>query len=270
MTDLGDLTVVVPARNAEDLIEGCLEGIVRSSPREVILVDGVSSDRTVELAQRFPVRVMSDHGQGLPVARLEGCRAANTRYVALVDADVVLPEGALQRLFEEFIEGGYQVLQAGQHSVSGPGYWGQALVNHHRTGRSRKWLGLVATIVQRDLLLEMGFDQRFTSGEDIDLRWRLRDAGVRTGVSERVTVTHRYAGDDFGFARDQFMADGAGLGRMVRTRGARGARLAALPAAAAVRGIALSLARREPRWIPYYVRFAQYNYLAMARAWRGD
>ena len=49
-------------------------------------------------------------------------------------------------------------------------------------------------------------------------------------------VEHRFAGDDFTFAKDQFLMDGAGLGRMVRTRRWRGAALALLPAAAAVRG----------------------------------
>jgi hypothetical protein len=39
-----------------------------------------------------------------------------------------------------------------------------------------------------------------------------------------------------------------------------------LPAAAALRGIALSLARREPQWVPYYGLFAVYNYAGMTAA----
>lgn len=247
----------------------CLEALRRNAPAEVIVVDGRSSDRTVEIAHDFEARVLSDEGRGLPVARLEGARAARTRYVALIDADVVVPEGALSALLDEFLAGGYVALQAGQHSVSGPGYWGQALVHHHRSGRSRYWFGLVATIFEREQLLRFGFDQRFPSGEDIDLRWRLRDSGARIGVSNEVVVTHRYAGDDFEFAKDQFLADGAGLGRMVRTRGIRGARLLVLPAAAAARGIALSVSDGQRQWVRYYLRFAQYNYLAMGRELRG-
>ncbi len=262
------LTVIVPARNAEHLLPECLASLARSCPAEVIVVDGCSTDRTVAISRGSGARVLSDEGRGLPVARLLGARAAQTPFVALVDADVVVPDGALAELLDEFLEGGFDALQAGQHSVGGPGYWGQALVHHHRSGRSRHWLGLVATIFEREYLLDVGFDPRFPSGEDIDLRWRLRRSGAKIGVSERVTVTHRYGGDDFAFARDQFTADGAGLGRMIRTRGARGARLLALPAAAAGRGIALSMIRGEPRWIPYYLRFAQYNYAAMGKALR--
>lgn len=262
---LDDLTVVVPVRNAEGLIDECLASVVAAGPHEVILVDGLSTDRTLEIAARYPVRVLSDEGRGLPAARLIGADAARTRWVVLVDADVVLPEGALDRLFQEFLDGGYTALQAGLESTGGPGYWGAALAHHHRTGRSKDWFGLVATIFARETLLEHGFDQRFVSGEDIELRWRLEAAGGRLGVSKTTVVTHRFAADTFAFARDQFRMDGRGLGRMVRKHRARGAWLLALPALAAVRGTALSLVRLEPRWIPYYACFAVYNYLAMAR-----
>ncbi len=260
-----DLTVVVPARNAERVLNRCLDSIMASGPNEVIVVDGMSTDGTVETALRHGVRVMSDGGAGLPAARRIGAEAARTRLVALVDADVVLPEGALATLLEEFVDGGYAGLQAGLYSVSGPDYWGSALAFHHRTGRSRNWFGLVATIFDRDALLHHDFDDRFISGEDIDLRWRLDAAGRRIGVSERTLVEHRFE-EGFAFARSQWVADGEGLGRMVATRGVgRAILLLALPLAAMVRGIGVSLGRLQPKWIPYFVLYMAYNYLGIAR-----
>jgi hypothetical protein len=52
---------------------------------------------------------------------------------------------------------------------------------------------------------------------------------------------------------------------MVRKHGWRGARLALLPAAAAVRGSALSLAKGQPRWLRYYAAFCWCNYVGLAR-----
>jgi hypothetical protein len=52
---------------------------------------------------------------------------------------------------------------------------------------------------------------------------------------------------------------------MVANHRVRAAILLGLPAAAAVRGMALSLAHLSPQWIPYYLVFAVYNYRAMAR-----
>jgi hypothetical protein len=171
-------------------------------------------------------------------------------------------------LVREFLAGGYSALQAGQESVGGPGYWGRALAHHHRTGRSRHWFGLVATVFDREQLLAIGFDDEFRSGEDIELRWRLRSLGRPAGVSQTVVVQHRFAGDDFAFAKDQFLMDGAGLGLMVRRSGLSGLRLALLPAAAAARGMVLSSVRGDSRWIRYYGAFAWWNYVGMARGVR--
>jgi len=128
-----DLSVVVPVRNAERIVDDCLASIVRSGPREIIVVDGMSTDGTVDAALRYPVELLSDEGRGLPAARLIGAKAAKSVHVALVDSDVVLPEGALEELLDEFLTGRYDALQAGIASVSGPGYWGRALVAHHRS-----------------------------------------------------------------------------------------------------------------------------------------
>jgi glycosyltransferase involved in cell wall biosynthesis len=259
---LPTITVVVPVRNAEGILDACLDSVARQGPAAIIVVDGLSTDRTLEIAGRFADRTLSDDGRGLPVARSIGAQAATTPLVALVDADVILPDGSLAALLAEFEAGGYTALQAGLDSEAGPGYWGQALTAHHRTSRSRYWFGLVATIFDRQALLEHGFDDSFESGEDIELRWRLAKAGDRIGVSRDVVVRHRFE-DTFTFAMGQFRADGRGLARMVRKHGWRGARLLLLPAAAGARGIVLSLLRGQPRWIPYYYTFAFFNTTAM-------
>jgi glycosyltransferase involved in cell wall biosynthesis len=262
------LTAVVPVRNGEALLPGCLGALARNGVGHVVVVDGLSSDRSRTIAAEHGAVVVSDEGRGLPYARTLGARTATTDLILLVDADVVFPDGAVAALVREFLAGGYSALQAGQESVGGPGYWGRALAHHHRTGRSRHWFGLVATVFDRDQLLAIGFDDEFRSGEDIELRWRLRSLGRPAGVSQTVVVQHRFAGDDFAFAKDQFLMDGAGLGLMVRRSGLRGLRLALLPAAAAARGMVLSSVRGDSRWIRYYGAFAWWNYVGMARGVR--
>jgi glycosyltransferase involved in cell wall biosynthesis len=257
-----NLTVIVPVRNAEGMIHGCLDTIIRAEPCEIIIVDGKSTDRTLEIARNYPVRILSDDGLGVAAARMIGARAASTSRVALIDVDIVLPDGALAALLEEFTQGQYAALQAGLNSVSGEGYWGRALVDHHRLGRSKNWPGVMATIFDRETLLRYGFDEHFLSGEDIELRWRLRRGGERLGVSRRTIVTHRYD-DTFEFALGQWIADGHGLGRMICKFGWSAAPLLALPLAGSLRGTLLSLARLQPQWLPYYACYLLFNYIAI-------
>jgi glycosyltransferase involved in cell wall biosynthesis len=262
------VTAVVPVRNGAALLPECLESLRRNGVARVVVVDGLSTDGSREVAARHGATVLSDEGRGLPWARQLGVEAAETRWVVLVDADVVFPDGTLAALLQELVDGGYDALQAGLASVAGPGYWGQALVQHHLTGRSRWWFGLMATVLERDVLREHAFDEAFVSGEDIEMRWRLSGEGLRTGVSRSVLVRHRFAGDDFGFAKDQFLMDGTGLGLMLRKHGAGAVRLVLLPLLAATRGAVLSALRGQPRWIGYYAAYCWYNYVGMRRAVR--
>lgn len=262
------VTAVVPVRDGERLLPACLTALRQAGVAGIVVVDGLSRDRSRKIAAEYGATVISDEGRGLPHARTIGAAAATTRWVLLVDCDVIFPPGALAALLEEFADQDYTALQAGLHSIGGPGYWGRALAEHHRRGRSRRWFGLVATVFERDELARLGFDSSFLSGEDIELRWRLRAAGLRAGVSQRVQVEHRFAGDDLAFAKDQFLMDGTGLGLMVRKHRWRGLRLLALPLAAAVRGVAISLAIGQPRWIPYYAAFGWFNYVGLVRGLR--
>lgn len=257
-----DVSVVVPARNAAKWLAACLQSIRCEHPREIIVVDGCSTDATVSIAQAYGARVISDEGRGLPAARMLGARTAVCGIVALIDSDVVVPRGALGKLLDEFVVGGYDGLQFGLVSeADGRGYWGEALAWHHNHSRVRSWFGVCATLIRRDVLVDISFDESFSSGEDIELRMRLDDAGRKIGVSETTTVRHRFA-DTFDFARDQWLQDGTGLALTVRKHPRRGAWLVLLPLLATVRGVGLSLAH-APRFLPYWMCFLLYNYRAL-------
>src|SRR4029077_16939702 len=153
---------------------------------------------------------------------------ASGRFVALVDADVVLRPDSLVHLRDELVAGGDDAIQASRERRSGPGYWGQGLAHHPRSGRSKRWFGLVATVLERETLLCFGFDPRFSSGEDIELRWRLRSAGAKAVVSETTVVEHRF-GDTFPIAKGQWLADGEGPGGVIRKARPPGPPAPALP-----------------------------------------
>ena len=69
------------------------------------ILDGCSTDRTVDLALGAGARVVSDEGRGLPWARTLGVRSSSTRWVLLVDADVVFGPTGVAELVAELAEG---------------------------------------------------------------------------------------------------------------------------------------------------------------------
>lgn len=83
------ISVVIPVKNEEAKIMRCLEAVFSQSlkPHDVILVDGHSTDRTVERAREFPVRVVyADYGT-VGGARQVGVLSAESEIVAFTDAD---------------------------------------------------------------------------------------------------------------------------------------------------------------------------------------
>jgi len=98
----------------------------------------------------------------------------------------------------------------------------------------------------------------------MELARRFARAGIRVGVARKTTVVHRL-GDKFENARKQWLDDGRGIAGVMMLEGMRSAWMAAVPAAAAVRGIALSVLRAEPEWIPYYFGLAFFNMVGIGR-----
>jgi len=257
------VSVVIPARNAAGLIESCLNTVRKNRPAETIVVDGRSTDATTQIAREYTDSVLSDEGAGVACARQIGAEAASQPYVAFIDVDIELTDTALASLLDELRERRLEAVQAQLRSVGGSDYWSRALADHHRGGRSKNWFGLSASLFVRDAFLHYGMDSAFASGEDIELRYRLQKAGARISMSERVTVLHRFGGG-FRFALGQWLADGAGLGRVVRKFGWLSAATLLIPAGGAVLGIGRSLLRR-PQFVPYYLLYGAFNYVGAVK-----
>lgn len=85
-TDLPPFSVVIPARNEEATIGNVLRD-VRDLTDDLIVVDGHSSDRTVDIAQQFHARVVFDHGRGKGDAVRVGLAEAKLPITVLIDAD---------------------------------------------------------------------------------------------------------------------------------------------------------------------------------------
>ena len=252
------ISVVVPARNAAEFIHACLAAVQRNNPAEIIVVDGRSDDETVEIAGHYADSVLSDEGGGVAYARQMGAEVARQPYVAFVDVDIELTDTALRDLLDELKDRKLEAIQAQLRSVGGQDYWSRALVSHHRGGRSKHWFGLVASVFVREAFLHYGMDSAFSSGEDIELRYRLEKSGARIGLSEEVVVPHRF-GSGFNFALGQWLADGSGLGRVVRKFGWPAAATLLIPAGGTVLGIGRSLLR-QPQFVAYYALYGACNY----------
>lgn len=80
------VTVVIPAKNEELNIGEVIENALPFCD-ELLVVDGHSTDRTVEIAQSFGVRVVKDNKKGKGDAIRVGASAAKHPIIVYMDAD---------------------------------------------------------------------------------------------------------------------------------------------------------------------------------------
>ncbi len=95
--DRPTVTAVLCTLNEERNIERVLRSLHGQPIDEIIIVDGGSTDRTIELARKTcpDIRVLEHPSEGLLRQRLYGIKAALGDFLLLVDADDQLEEGAV-------------------------------------------------------------------------------------------------------------------------------------------------------------------------------
>jgi len=98
--------VVIPVKNETKKIERFLEAVFNQSVElhEVIVVDGHSTDRTVENARQFPVKVVYDDHRTRAGACQIGVESTKGDFVAFTDADCIPEKSWLENLIEVFNE----------------------------------------------------------------------------------------------------------------------------------------------------------------------
>ena len=145
------VSILVKALNEEVKIAQCLSAALHEAAQvdgEVILIDSLSTDRTVAIAQQFAVRIVqfdraADRGCGAAVQL--GYQFAHAEFVYVLDADMVLQPG--------FLPAALARLQA-DPGLAGVG--GKLLDLEVRTASDRHRLAAAKTQVTDQAVAELG------------------------------------------------------------------------------------------------------------------
>jgi N-acetylglucosaminyl-diphospho-decaprenol L-rhamnosyltransferase len=225
------VAVAVISWNTRALLQRCLESLAPEVERgraEVWVVDNASSDGSAELVrERFGWARLVESRENLGFGRAVNlaARQNDSEWIAIANADVALRPGALDAL----LEAGERDPGAGaiaprlvlpdgstQHSVFGfptavlGTVWAfglfrvwpaladrLAMEEAWDAGRARRvpWAVAAFLLVRRSAWdAAGGFDERqWMYAEDLDLGWRLREAGWATRYEPRAVVDHERA-----------------------------------------------------------------------------
>ena len=100
------VSVIVLVYNEEAILARCLDALMsQTEPAdEVVIVDNNSTDKSVEIAKRYPVKIVAEPKQGFIPARDTGFETAKHHIMVRLDADTVLKPDRIANVRQVFRE----------------------------------------------------------------------------------------------------------------------------------------------------------------------
>ena len=182
------LAIVVPALNEEDSLRRHLPAALAAAD-EVVVSDGGSTDRTVEVARELGARaVTGPPGRGGQLNR--GAAAATADVLLFLHADTTLPPGGARAVRAAVAQGAAGGAFLVRFDSGGIMRLGARLVNL-RTRLTRLPLGDQAQFVTRETFDRLGGFREWPILEDLDFARRLRRTGRIVLLEDRVTTGAR-------------------------------------------------------------------------------
>lgn len=177
--------------NDVSTIRQSLKSLVRNDVNKVVVVDGGSTDGSMQAIADLPV-VVTTSLPGIGRQTAVATAAMGQTYIFVSEADQVYDSGFISRLKNELNESGFDGIQARKYRDFGPTYWEKAqslflTINQPSPGscdfisgpqiwRSETFKNLVAKLEEKD---SYSFD---TSLSEV-----VRDSGVRVGIGNTKT-----------------------------------------------------------------------------------
>ncbi|MGF1518693.1 MAG: glycosyltransferase family 2 protein [Nodosilinea sp.] len=196
------ISVIIPVHNGGESFRRCLASLRQSSrqPDEVIVVADGDTDGSWEVAKTFGARVFRYDAAGGPArARNRGAAMAQGDILFFVDADVTLSQDTILSVEAAFKDVTLAALIGSYDDQPGAANFLSQYKNlfHHYTHQvssenaSTFW-GACGAVRAEAFKAVGGFDERYLKPcvEDIELGYRLRQAGYTIRLCKHIQVKH--------------------------------------------------------------------------------
>lgn len=182
-----ELSIVIISLNEEKNLPKILASIKRQKYKnyEIIISDAGSIDKTLEIAKQNKCRIVKG---GLPSrGRNNGARVSLGKYLAFLDADVILPSGFLENVMSQIRENKVDIATVRQKPVTKKK---MDIFYHHAYNLWQKTMERIdphsvgtCIIIKRDLFRKIeGFDESIKLAEDHALARKAFRQGARFRV----------------------------------------------------------------------------------------
>lgn len=190
-------SVIIPAKNEQGNIARCLESVLSvdwdPAEFEIMVVDNGSSDKTVEVADRFGVSVHLEPDLSIAGLRNFGAGKASGEILSFIDADCTVDRGWLREA-SRYLSRTEIVCFGSPPGVPPNATWVQSawfLVRRKQFAVGETdWLESMNMFVRREVFCTCGgFDETLVTCEDYDFSLRMKKVGLLVS-DNRIIATH--------------------------------------------------------------------------------
>lgn len=206
------LTIIIPCRNEEKYIERCLNSLIEldfpKDELEIIVCDGKSTDRTVEIVETFAnkypyIKLLNNEKQIAPSAMNIGIKASQGKFITRVDGhSEVFPDFIIKSLAEleknpslgcvggflinEYEDNISKVISYAMSSSFGVGS------AYFRTGEKDGYVDTVAFgTYRKEVFDKIGlFDEELVRNQDDELNFRVIKAGYKIFLKRDINAKY--------------------------------------------------------------------------------
>jgi glycosyltransferase involved in cell wall biosynthesis len=190
------VSVVIPVYNGERFLGAAITSILHQTnlPREIIVIDDGSTDRTPQIAAGFgtDIHYCRQERRGPPAARNYGIEKATSEWISLLDADDVWPENSLElQLAPVRKDPSLQVVIGYALLWSGPG--GESIhLPYELPPEPRLIMNLGSALIRKSLFDQLGpLNTQMFYCDDWDWFMRARERGIRMHIHTGLVLYYR-------------------------------------------------------------------------------
>jgi cellulose synthase/poly-beta-1,6-N-acetylglucosamine synthase-like glycosyltransferase len=185
---LPKVSIVVATLNSEQTIGDCLKSIFELNyPKdllEVILIDGLSRDATVRIAEKYPVKIFTVP-LNAPAAYNYAIKIINSEVLGLIDADAKVEKEWLNKLVVHLDDPRVAGVSGDIETWNTENAWARSIGYDmkNRYARLGKYASRIATmnlLLKKSVVEELGgFDEGLPAQYDTDFGFRLTRMGYK-------------------------------------------------------------------------------------------
>ncbi len=198
------ISIIIPMLNAERTLEACLQSInsIVDKNYEVILVDDGSQDSSLEIAARYPFRLLQHlQTKGAAASRNYGASQAKGDILLFLDADIIAQKDIISRVRRRFAEDDRISAMVGSYTkhTTEKGFFSiYKNLEHHFAHHSfdKEFISFVtfAGAVKKSVFEELnGFNSDYEGAtvEDVEFGYRISQAGYKIALDKDLMVVHQ-------------------------------------------------------------------------------